>query len=83
MGSGFLAKYVNALQLLGFLGYALASPAHRGRILSRNGALLLGVALFCTIPVFWWNHAHGWVTAEHLRHRGALDTGFHFHPASS
>lgn len=80
VGSGFLAKFVNLLELLGFLGYALAVPRHRGAVFSWRGALLLAVAALCTVPVFWWNQHHGWITTAHLKHRGDLDTGFHFRP---
>ncbi|HLL90504.1 MAG TPA: glycosyltransferase family 39 protein, partial [Tepidisphaeraceae bacterium] len=26
----------------------------------------LGIALLFTIPVIWWNHAHGWVSLRHV-----------------
>jgi 4-amino-4-deoxy-L-arabinose transferase-like glycosyltransferase len=80
VGSGFLAKYVNLLELLGFLGYALSVPRHRARILGWRWATLLGVVIVCTLPVLWWNQRHGWITTAHLKHRGDLDAGFHLHP---
>ncbi|SDU09091.1 Dolichyl-phosphate-mannose-protein mannosyltransferase [Verrucomicrobium sp. GAS474] len=82
VGLGFLAKYINLIELLGFLGYGLATsiPAHRKAVFGRGGLLLLGVTLLCTLPVLWWNQQHGWITATHLQHRGDLDQGFHLHP---
>ncbi len=81
VGLGFLAKYINLIELLGFVGYGLAVPRHRKAIFGRGGLVLLLVALACTLPVLVWNQQHGWITAEHLQHRGALDRGFHLHPA--
>ena len=80
VGSGFLCKYVNLLELLGFLGYVLSVARHRRTLWSWRWALLLGVTLVCTLPVIWWNDRNGWITASHLKHRGDLDSGFHLHP---
>ncbi len=77
IGLGFLAKYVNALQLVGFLGFLIWSPAQRRHLRNSKVLLTLLVFLLCTIPVIWWNAQHGWITATHLKERGALQHTFH------
>jgi hypothetical protein len=77
VGLGFLAKYVNALQLLGFIGYLAWSPAQRKHLRNPKALLTLTVFLLCTIPVVSWNAHHGWITATHLKERGALQHAFH------
>jgi 4-amino-4-deoxy-L-arabinose transferase-like glycosyltransferase len=79
VGSGFLAKYLNALELVAFLAFLLIIPARR-RLLVRPGFwLMLGVAVLCTMPVFWWNGEHGWVSAGQLANRGHLRGPFEIH----
>ncbi len=83
IGCGFLAKYTNAMQLLSIV---LLLATHAGnayrRELWRSGflSLLFVFALF-TIPVLVWNSQHAWITLNHLRDRGGLDTGVQFHPS--
>jgi 4-amino-4-deoxy-L-arabinose transferase-like glycosyltransferase len=82
VGSGFLAKYLNALELLGFLAFVLVVPARRG-LLARPGFwLMLAMAVFCTIPVFWWNELHHWASATQLGNRGHLNEHFRFNPST-
>jgi len=40
---------------------------------------MLGVAIICTVPVWWWNQEHGWVSAGQLRQRGGLNEPFSLH----
>jgi hypothetical protein len=39
---------------------------------------MLATALFCTLPVIWWNAQHGWASAAQLGTRGHLDDHHHF-----
>jgi hypothetical protein len=39
------------------------------------------VVVLSLTPVLWWNQHHGWVTVDHLQHRGDLDSGFHLNPS--
>jgi len=76
VGSGFLAKYLNALELVAFLAFLLFVPARRRLLLRPGFWIMLAVAVFCTTPVIWWNGQHGWASASQLGHRGHLDGPF-------
>lgn len=80
VGCGFLAKYVNAIELLCFLGFLIWSPAHRKHLRNPKFYAALGIFILCTVPVFWWNAHHGWITATHLKERGALEKKFQIRP---
>jgi 4-amino-4-deoxy-L-arabinose transferase-like glycosyltransferase len=82
VGSGFLAKYLNALELAAFLVFLLAVPAQRRWLWRPHFWAMLGVSIFCTLPVLWWNHAHGWISAGQLRQRGELNGPFSLHYAT-
>jgi 4-amino-4-deoxy-L-arabinose transferase-like glycosyltransferase len=73
VGCGFLGKYLNALELVAFLVFLLAVPLRRRWLVRPQFWAMLGVAIFCTLPVVWWNAKHGWVTKGQLEHRGGLD----------
>jgi 4-amino-4-deoxy-L-arabinose transferase-like glycosyltransferase len=79
VGSGFLAKYLNALELVAFLAFLLLVPERRRLLLQPGFWLMLLVALLCTTPVFWWNWQHGWVSAGQLATRGKLNEPFALH----
>ncbi|MCE0498760.1 MAG: glycosyltransferase family 39 protein [Methylacidiphilales bacterium] len=79
IGSGFLAKYLNALELVTFLLFLLLVPDRRGLLLRRGFWLMLVVAVFCTTPVWWWNLRNGWVSAVQLENRGRLNEPFGLH----
>jgi 4-amino-4-deoxy-L-arabinose transferase-like glycosyltransferase len=73
VGSGFLAKYLNALELVAFLLFLLLVPGRRRLLTGRGFWLMLGVAVLCTTPVWWWNHLHGWSSVTQLESRGKLN----------
>jgi len=79
VGSGFLAKYLNALELVAFLLFLLLVPGRRGLLLRCGFWLMLLVAVLCTTPVWWWNWQHGWVSAAQLENRGKLNGPFNLH----
>ncbi len=79
VGSGFLAKYLNALELVAFLAFLLIVPTRRPWLLKPHFWLMLGVAVLCTTPVWWWNWQHGWVSATQLSERGHLNGPFEIH----
>jgi 4-amino-4-deoxy-L-arabinose transferase-like glycosyltransferase len=82
VGCGFLAKYLNALELAAFLAFLLLVPARR-RLLAKPGFWsMLAVAVLCTTPVLWWNWQHGWVSAGQLATRGHLNEPFGLHPST-
>src|SRR5271163_4065492 len=69
VGSGFLAKYLNALELITFLAFLLLTPARRHLLGKPHFWLMLVVAVLCTTPVLWWNWQHGWVSLFQLGNR--------------
>jgi len=79
VGCGFLAKYLNALELAAFLAFLLLVPTRRRLLLKPRFWLMLAVAALCATPVWWWNHQHGWVSATQLGNRGHLNGPFDLH----
>jgi 4-amino-4-deoxy-L-arabinose transferase-like glycosyltransferase len=74
VGSGFLAKYLNALELISFLAFLLVVPERRA-LLARPGFwLMLVVTAVCATPVLWWNAQHGWISFGQLMNRGHLNS---------
>ena len=82
VGCGFLAKYLNALELVAFLAFLLLVPARRRLLLKPHFWLMLLVALLCTTPVWWWNWQHGWVCGGLLANRGHLNGPFVLHSST-
>jgi len=82
VGCGFLAKYLNALELVAFLAFLLLLPSRRRMLLKPGFWGMLVVAVLCTTPVWWWNWQHGWVSIQQLAHRGQLNGPFVIHYAT-
>lgn len=80
VGSGFLGKYLNALELVAFLLFLLLAPERRRLLRGAGFWSMLAVAFFCTLPVLWWNWQHHWASAAQLGNRGKLHESFHFNP---
>jgi 4-amino-4-deoxy-L-arabinose transferase-like glycosyltransferase len=74
VGSGFLAKYLNALELVSFLAFLLVMPDRRRLVAQPGFWLMLLVTAICTTPVFWWNGEHGWISFGQLMNRGQLSS---------
>jgi hypothetical protein len=79
VGCGFLAKYLNALELVAFLAFLLIVPSRRQWLLRPHFWLMLVVAVLCTTPVLWWNWKHDWVSWRQLGERGHLNGPFEIH----
>lgn len=79
VGCGFLAKYLNALELLAFLAFLLLVPSRRRLLVKPGFWWMLVIAMLCATPVFWWNWRHGWVSGEQLVIRGHLNGPFELH----
>jgi 4-amino-4-deoxy-L-arabinose transferase-like glycosyltransferase len=77
VGSGFLAKYLNALELVAFIAFLLLIPARRRQLLQPGFWSMIAVALVCTSPVLWWNQRHHWTSWSQLGDRGHLNVPFH------
>lgn len=59
---------------------SLVTWKNRGELFRGRFWLMVLVALLCLWPVIIWNAQHGWVTIEHLLHRGGLDHHPEFTP---
>ena len=80
IGLGFLSKYTNAMQLLSIV-LVLATTRKLRREFQQPGFyLMLATFAICTIPVILWNREHAWITLEHLRARGGLNSSYAIHP---
>jgi 4-amino-4-deoxy-L-arabinose transferase-like glycosyltransferase len=80
IGVGFLAKFINAIQLLSVLIFLCWSRPHRHFIFSRQSlATLLGFAV-SSFPVFLWNMQTGWLHIVALQERGGTQHAFAIHP---
>jgi hypothetical protein len=77
VGSGFLAKYLNALELVAFVAFPALAPARRHLLGQARFWLMLAVTFVCTLPVLWWNAQRHWVSMAQLADRGHLHSGFH------
>ncbi len=76
VGLGFLAKFINAIELLCFLLFLASDPEKRRRLSEKGFYLMLLTVALGTLPVIYWNSQHGWITATHLQERGALNHPF-------
>lgn len=79
IAAGLLCKFTNAAQLISFAIYAAWAAAPRAGRPVRGVATAIALAALGLVPVVLWNMQHGWITFQHLQHRGALDEPFHFH----
>ena len=80
MGVGFLAKFINAVQLVSVVLFLAWSRPHRHLLFSRQSLAMLlafGVGAF---PVFWWNIQTGWVQVQALHERSGIKHAFGIHP---
>jgi 4-amino-4-deoxy-L-arabinose transferase-like glycosyltransferase len=72
VGCGFLAKYLNALELVSFLAFLCLVPSRRKHLTRRGFWLMLLTTVLCTAPVLWWNAQHDWIGFGNLMNRGHL-----------
>ena len=80
IGTGFLAKFTNGVQLGCIAFFLLWSKEHRPLLFSRKMLVLGGSFGACILPVLWWNMQTGWVHAMALHARSGVDKSFHVHP---
>jgi 4-amino-4-deoxy-L-arabinose transferase-like glycosyltransferase len=79
IGLGFLAKFINAVQLVCIALFLCWSRPHRHFLFSRHSLatmLAFGVASF---PVFWWNVQTGWLNVQALHDRSGINHSFGIH----
>ncbi len=80
IGLGFLAKFTNAIQGLCAGLFLLLTPSGRRMLRTPGPWLAAGLSLALTLPFWTWNAANGWITFDHLKHRGSLDEPFRISP---
>ena len=80
MGVGFLAKFINAVQLVGIVLFLGWSKPHRHFLLSRQSLAMLLAFGASSFPVFWWNMQTGWVEVQALHERSGIKHSFGIHP---
>jgi 4-amino-4-deoxy-L-arabinose transferase-like glycosyltransferase len=80
IGCGFLAKPLNALELVAFLLFLFLVPERRRLLAGPRFWLMNGVAIFCTGPIWWWNSRHHWAMLFQVGQRGKLHESFQFRP---
>ncbi len=81
IGTGFLAKYTNAFQLLSILLVLLSVRRLRKQILWPGFPVLLGGFSLGLIPPILWNAERGWITVTHLLDRGGISTEKAWNPS--
>ena len=79
-GLGFLAKFINAMQLLCIVIFLAWSRPHRRLLLSWQSLVMVLGFILCSLPVFVWNIQTGWLHVQALAERGGLDRAITFKP---
>jgi len=80
VGLGSLCKYTNLAEIVSFALFCGLHRDYRPHFRRFTFASMVLMALAMLTPVLIWNYQHGWVTAQHLAHRGALDRAWRFSP---
>ena len=77
---GFLAKFINVVQLVGVGLFLCWSRPHRHFLFSRQSLATLFAFGVSSSPVFWWNMQTGWLHVEALHERSGIQHSFGIHP---
>jgi 4-amino-4-deoxy-L-arabinose transferase-like glycosyltransferase len=78
IGIGSLCKYTNLAEILSFVAFCFLAREYRHHFRRFTLAAMVLTAVAALAPVLIWNYQHGWITAQHLAHRGALDRAWRF-----
>ncbi|MBI2949791.1 MAG: glycosyltransferase family 39 protein [Verrucomicrobia bacterium] len=78
VGLGSLCKYTNLAEIGSFALFCVWSRDYRRHFRCFTFASMVLVAVAVLTPVLIWNYQHGWITAQHLAHRGSLDRAWRF-----
>ncbi len=76
VGLGFLAKYTNAVELVGIALALWTVRRWRREFRAPGFYLMFATALAVGSPPFFWNARHAWITLNHLHDRGRLGSAF-------
>src|SRR5215467_433354 len=80
IGVGFLAKFINIVQLIGVALFLCWSRPHRHFLFSRRSLATLCAFGVTSFPVFWWNVETGWLHVQALHERSGIQHSFGIHP---
>ena len=80
IGIGFLAKFINAVQLLCVALFLCWSQPHRHFLFSRQSLAMLLAFGVTSFPVFLWNAKTGWPNVQALHERSGIQHSFGVHP---
>jgi 4-amino-4-deoxy-L-arabinose transferase-like glycosyltransferase len=80
IGVGFLAKFINAVQLVSVGLFLWWSRPHRHFLFSRQSLAMLLAFAVASFPVFWWNMQTGWLHVLALHERSGIKQSFGIHP---
>jgi 4-amino-4-deoxy-L-arabinose transferase-like glycosyltransferase len=80
IGVGFLAKFINVVQLAGVALFLCWSQPHRHFLFSRRSLATLLAFGVSSSPVFWWNVQTGWLHVQALHERSGIEHSFGIHP---
>ena len=80
LGLGLLAKYAMAYLVVGLALHLVITPEARGKLLSRYGLVVLGVAGVLLLPNILWNIANEFATVGHLKDNANLKAAEMFRP---
>ena len=80
IGIGFLAKFINAVQLVCVALFLCWSRPHRHFLFSRQSLAMVLAFGVTSFPVFLWNAQTGWLNVRALRERGGIEHSFGIRP---
>jgi 4-amino-4-deoxy-L-arabinose transferase-like glycosyltransferase len=80
VGVGFLAKFINVIELVGVALFLCWSKPHRHFLFSRRSLATLVAFGASSAPVFWWNVQTGWLHVQALHERSGIQHSFGIHP---
>ena len=80
IGIGFLAKFINAVQLVCVALFLCWSRPHRHLLFSRHTFAMLLAFGITSFPVFLWNAQTGWLNVQALHERSGIGHSFGIHP---
>jgi len=83
IGIGFLAKFINAMQLVSIGMFLCWSKPHRHYLISLQSLATLVTFVLFSLPVFIWNAQTGWLHLHVLSERGGLGQTFAIRPANT
>jgi 4-amino-4-deoxy-L-arabinose transferase-like glycosyltransferase len=80
IGIGFLAKFINAVQLVCVAIFLCWSRPHRYFLFSRQSLATVLAFAATSFPVFWWNTQTGWLNVRALHERSGIQHSFGVRP---